>query len=286
MGLDTNGTRFLLHSRTRGVNFDSTLMIGRQDLHSDKSTRTNLVKEYLEWCVPDAEAIIQQSDSEYAEDLLRCLGAQTIESMDHSSFEGAQICHDLNEAIPDELKSKYHVVLDGGTLEHVFDVRQAYKNCMEMVRPGGHFLAISPSNNFMGHGFYQFSPEFFFEAFSAKNGFRIDQVILFEHRKNAPWYEVVEPTDIKSRVSLKNSERTYVLVVAELIAEVKPFSSAPQQSDYAAAWHGKGGKAPTRSKRNSKESGYITALSENVKRLQCLLLRRSYFEPLYFRRIR
>ena len=282
MGLDANGTRFLLHSRTRGVKFDSTLMIGRQDLHLEKSTRLNLVNEYQKWCVQDAQAIIQQSESKYAEDLLRCLGAQSV----HSAFEGAQVCHDLNEPIPDELKSKYDVVLDGGTLEHVFDVRQAYKNCMEMVRLGGHYLAISPSNNFMGHGFYQFSPEFFFEAFSEKNGFRIEQVILFEHRKNAPWYEVVAPTDIKSRVSLKNSERTYVLVIAERIAEVEPFSSVPQQSDYEAAWHGEGGKAPTRSKRNSKENGFVTALTENVKRIQCSLLRRSYFEPLYFRRIR
>ena len=244
MGLDANGARFLMHARSLGASFESTLMIGRQDLHLSKESIIALLREYQPHCVDNAVELISKSDSKYAEDLIRCLGATTVESIDHSSFEGAAICHDLNEPIPKELEAKYDIVLDGGTLEHVFDVRQAYQNCMQMVKVGGHFLAISPANNFMGHGFYQFSPEFFFESFTEPNGFRIRQVILFEHRRRAPWYEVVAPTEIKSRVSLKNSERTYVLVIAERISEVVPFSTVPQQSDYEAAWHGEGDKAP------------------------------------------
>lgn len=286
MGLDANGARFLLHARKLGAEFDSTLMIGRQDLHATKDQLVDLLREYHDVCVDDAVPRLQESTSGFAEDFIECLGGGTVDSMDHSDFEGAAICHDLNEPIPDSLRQRYDVVLDGGTLEHVFDVRQAYQNCMEMVKVGGHYLGISPSNNFMGHGFYQFSPEFFFEAFSPSNGFRISQVILFEHRRNAPWYEVVAPTDIQSRVSLKNSERTYVLVVAERISEVVPFTCPPQQSDYEAAWEGKGTKAPLRSMRDTSEGGLMTAITENVRRLQCSLMRRSYFEPLYFRRIR
>jgi len=285
MGLDANGARFLLHARKLGATFDATLMIGRQDLHATREQLLGLVQEYHDVCVDDAPQKMRESTSEFAEDFIHCLGATAVDSMDHSDFEGAALCHDLNEPIPDSLKQKYDVVLDGGTLEHVFDVRQAYRNCMEMVKVGGHYLGISPSNNFMGHGFYQFSPEFFFEAFSPANGFRISQVILFEHRRNAPWYEVVAPTDINSRVSLKNSERTYVLVVAERVTDVVPFTSPPQQSDYEAAWDG-ATKAPLRSMRDATEGGWMTALTENVRRIQCSLLRRSYFEPLYFRRIR
>ena len=60
----------------------------------------------------------------------------------------------MNEAIPDSLKGKFSCVLDGGTLEHVFNFPQAIKNAMEIVAIGGHFLGVVPANNFSGHGFY------------------------------------------------------------------------------------------------------------------------------------
>ena len=283
MGLDANGARFLLHARSMGVSFDKTLMIGRQDLHLSRESRVNLIHEYRAHFVPGADAILQKSTSEYAEDFISCLGATTVDSMDNSSFEGAAICHDLNEPIPADLAAKYDVVLDGGTLEHVFNVREAFRNCMQMVSVGGHYLGISPANNFMGHGFYQFSPELFFELFSAANGFEVQQVILFEHRRNAPWYEVIAPKTVRSRVSVKNSERTYVLVIAKRIAVVDIFATSPQQSDYEAAWHGEGDTAPMRSKRSE---GVVANVVENLKRLGCTLFRRTYFEPLYFKRIR
>jgi hypothetical protein len=31
--------------------------------------------------------------------------------------------------------------------------------------------AVTPANNQMGHGFYQFSPELFFRVFSQENGY-------------------------------------------------------------------------------------------------------------------
>jgi len=46
MGLDANGARFLLHARSMGVSFDSTLMIGRQDLYLSVEARLQLVGEY------------------------------------------------------------------------------------------------------------------------------------------------------------------------------------------------------------------------------------------------
>lgn len=242
-----------------------------------------LIDEYAPHCVPESASLLGKSTSEYAEDFISCLGAATVDAMDHSAFEGAAICHDLNEPIPAELAAQYDAVLDGGTLEHVFNVREAFRNCMKMVRVGGHYLGISPANNFMGHGFYQFSPELFFELFSEPNGFEVRQVILFEHRRNAHWYEVLAPKSVRSRVSVKNSERTYVLVIARRVADVEIFAVSPQQSDYQAAWHGEGETAPMRAKRSE---GVVSGVVENLKRLQCALFRRTYFEPLYFRRIR
>ncbi|MEZ6126252.1 MAG: class I SAM-dependent methyltransferase [Planctomycetaceae bacterium] len=284
MGLDANGSRFLLHARSTGVKFDSTLMIGRQDLHIRKSDLLSLMHEYPGCCVDGADGIIGKSNCSYADDFLRCLGAVTVDSLDHSSFEGAAICHDLNEPISDQYHGRYDVVLDGGSLEHVFDIRQAFRNCMQLVRAGGHYLGITPANNFMGHGFYQFSPEFYFRLFSEPNGFEMQTMILFEHRRNSAWYEVRSPTEVRSRVSLKNFERTYLLVIARRVADKPILLSPPQQSDYEAAWHGVGDKAPIR--HLGDEAGFVAGTIEQLKRFGCRLTRRTYFEPLYFRRIR
>lgn len=68
----------------------------------------------------------------------------------------------MNREIPGDFIEKYSMVLDGGSLEHVFNFPVAVRNCMQMLQVGGHYLAITPANNFMGHGFYQFSPELYF----------------------------------------------------------------------------------------------------------------------------
>ena len=93
-------------------------------------------------------------------------------SIDASAYENATMVHDMNLPVGDELKQKFSVVIDGGTLEHVFNFPTAIRNCMEMLKVGGHFFAHTMANNFMGHGFYQFSPELFYRVFSPENGFR------------------------------------------------------------------------------------------------------------------
>ena len=63
------------------------------------------------------------------------------------------------------------MVVDGGTLEHVFDYPTALRNAMRMVRVGGHLILNAPVNNFPGHGFYQISPELFFRCFHDNSAF-------------------------------------------------------------------------------------------------------------------
>ncbi len=105
-----------------------------------------------------------------------------------------------------------------------------------MVKVGGHFLAITPTNNFLGHGFYQFSPELFFRIFTGQNGFKMRQTIVFEDYPNSDWYQVTDPDAIKHRVLLTNSTPSYLLIIAEKIADVPIFQHTPQQSDYFAMW--------------------------------------------------
>jgi hypothetical protein len=237
MGLDINGTRFLLYARARGVSFDRTAMLGRQELLVGEADLEKNIRQFGLTVPDEVLGAIFSGPPHHAEGFLEWLGADEIISFDASAYEGASVVHDLNEPVPDEYKGRFSAVLDGGTLEHIFNFPAAIKNCMEMVAEGGHFLAITPTNNHSGHGFYQFSPELFFRIFSEENGFELEHLIVFEETVDSPWYEVSDPKTVNERVILVNDYPTMLLIIARRIKSVEIFRSSPQQSDYAAAWN-------------------------------------------------
>jgi len=131
---------------------------------------------------------------------------------------------------------RYDAVLDFGCLEHVFDFPTAWRNCVDLCRVGGHLLHALPANNLAGHGFYQFSPELFFNLYREQNGFALLGVWFALKADPRHWWRVADPMAVKRRVTLRNSHEVYMLVLARKVAEpgVLP---PPQQSDYAqAAW--------------------------------------------------
>ena len=158
--------------------------------------------------------------------------------MDRSDFEGATLLHDLNERFAEEHRGHFTLVLDGGTLEHVFDYPSALRHCLELVALRGHFITISaPAQNLMGHGFYQFSPELFFRVFTAENGFALRKIILYDTSQiDAPFFEVYDPAVTGKRTELNSGRPMHLAVLAQR-TETKPIlARPPQQSDYAAAW--------------------------------------------------
>lgn len=293
VGLDVHGTRFLLYARLLGVDYSRTLMIGRQGLHlKPADLRANLARFGFEQGEATVRSIFDAADG-YAEELLRFLGAGEVHSLDNSAYEGATHLHDLNQPVADSFKQRYSVVLDGGSLEHVFNYPEALRSCMEMVAVGGHFLAVTPANNFMGHGFYQFSPELFLSVFTAANGFRLRRLLAFEDRPRAPWYRIARPPRPTKRIMSLHSSPVYLLVLAQRTEGVPPLSGMPQQSDYVAVWQSDGGpasgEASPRPKRSVPVSVALRLTPEPVKRMAKVVLghdrRRRRFDPRYFRKV-
>lgn len=218
MGILINCARFLKACPVRG----RVLMLGRQNLYVDADDLSRLCPGL--------------APSEYAEPLLTYLGAEKVDSMDASAYEGATIIHDLNQPVPDSLCGQFDTVIDAGTLEHVFNFPVALASCMRMLRVGGHLIIHNGCNNLCGHGFYQFSPELFFRALSPANGFEVLRCVIHEDYAAAPWYEVTDPDKAGKRVEFINSMPTMLLVLARKVAEIEPFQNAPQQSDYSRLW--------------------------------------------------
>ena len=229
MGVDSHVLRLLCQSRTRGVTFSSTMMIGRQNYYQLNDSELCGVLG-----ITPAESLSWLSQR-YIEPLLTHLGASRIESLDASSYEDATAVHDLNKPIPERLKNCFSCVFDGGTIEHVFNFPQALKNCMEMVAVGGHFIEVTTANNFMGHGFYQLSPELYYRALSPENGFAVEDMVLCETDRGAPWYRVQDPAIFGRLVELVNNRPTYIMVIARRVGQADIFKAMPQQSFYLPA---------------------------------------------------
>jgi hypothetical protein len=98
------------------------------------------------------------------------LGLTDVAVLDIASGWNPDIVADLNYPIPSEHHNAFGVVLNGGTLEHVFDVRTGFQNISNLAAPGGRIFHICPVNNYVNHGFVQFSPTAFMDYYEA-NGF-------------------------------------------------------------------------------------------------------------------
>ena len=212
MGLDDKGAQFLLAARRLGVSFERTATIGRQQLYvTPPLLRRRLGAFGIATTAEDTRRLFDEDG--FAEPLLRLLGARQTVSIDASAYEGASRILDLNQPLPPDLEGAFTAVVDAGSLEHVFDVRTAMRNCMRMVAPDGYFLAITPANNMMGHGFYQFSPELFYRVFSEANGFTVERMLLTS-TSSTHWFEVADPKAIGARVQLSGFRPTYLCVAA------------------------------------------------------------------------
>ena len=143
--MDAKATQFLLAERTRGVSFDRTATIGRQQLVVTPSwLRRRLRRSGFDVDRRDAERLLSESGG-FAESLLRLLGAREVVSVDASDYEGASRTVDLNQPLPADLEEAFTAVVDLGSLEHVFDFPAAVRSCMRMVAVDGHFLSVAPA---------------------------------------------------------------------------------------------------------------------------------------------
>jgi SAM-dependent methyltransferase len=236
MAITANDVKFLIYAKKTGVSFEKALMLGRLQFYASAEDVSFYWKKYMrEQNIPAGFSF----EEKYSEPLFKFLGAKEVDSMDYSNYEGASILHDLNKPFPENLRQRFTAIVDGGTIEHVFNFPVAISNCMKALKPGGHYLAITPANNLMGHGLYQFSPDLYYRVFSEENGFRVIKMFLYAvhpDEKLSAWYEVSDPATVKNRVMMLNKTPSHLMIIAEKIREEEIFKRFPQQSDYDMTW--------------------------------------------------
>ena len=224
MGIDIHALNFLKYAYTKKA-FGDTLTIGRQGIHVTKSIIKKIIRTKVDY-----------KNKEYCEELLiEYFGAKKVESIDSNAYEKATHIHDMNELIPQSLTGKFDTVFDGGCLEHIFNAPQALKNCSLFCKLGGQIIHVLPTNNFCGHGFWQFSPELFFSLYSNENGYTDTEVFIADLSETKKWYQV-KPLGKGQRVEIMSSNQLYILVRTTLMSNEFRHPNI-QQSDYIYTWN-------------------------------------------------
>ena len=176
---------------------NSILQLGKQDVYFFNDDLPGNLNS------PDFNKIESPKKKLSDIELFKSFGFDTIKSVDFSTFEGSDYQYDLNLPVyPHQLANppipEFDVVFDGGTLEHVFNVPQALKNAFNFTKVGGVIIHNVGSHNYVDHGFYSFSPTFFYDYYEA-NGFEILQSFYYEFDRNSirkAWIYNYTPTSI------------------------------------------------------------------------------------------
>lgn len=219
MALTFHTFKFLEKLKKNNLNFGETLTIGRLN---------NLLEK------EDFKLLnIQIDQNIYADKLLKKhFNLWSLNALDYSSFEDADIIHDLN--IPLENSNKqFNTIIDFGTSEHVFNVTECLKNISNLCKINGHIVHCLPANNNCGHGFWQFSPELFFNIYDNKNGFDETEIFLINLFDKKNWYKI-NKQKIGERLELNSKEPLYLLVKTKKIG--KNLYQNINQSDYEQQW--------------------------------------------------
>lgn len=192
MGLAARTIKYILKSHKK-YNFKGPILtLGNQDIYaSQKETEKMLLDENIKFKRPTKIILSTSQDLVklnpeaknylHAKTFFNYLGISEKDyyDVDKFDFDKPKIIHDLEKPFPQKYHNFFNFILDSGTLEHIFDIKAVMENIVKAVRIKGYVLQMIPASNFLNHGFYQFSPTFFYDFYTS-NGFEIIESYLTE----------------------------------------------------------------------------------------------------------
>lgn len=157
-----------------------------------------------------------------------------VHALDVDEFEGATLIHDLN--LPIMSAAEFDVVLDSGTIEHVFSLKDSLFNVARLTKRGGRTILLSPAD-MLNHGFINVNAELFRDFFTS-NGFRelALKYILFPRNARTRHYLQFDPAALTTSVPAYNA-----LVYGVYQKESDEQLRVPQQGYYGGLWNHENG---------------------------------------------
>jgi len=194
MGLPTPALKYIL-SCSKKYHFKGPLLtFGNQDIYANANTLNKWAKDYnlktlnskdiLPSTSLDLKKINSQSSSfVHAKTFFKLLGISenNYYDIDKFDFDKPRILYDLQKPLSSKYKNFFNLIIDNGTIEHIFDIKSVMTNIVNISHIGAYVLQMVPTNNFINHGFYQINPTLFYDFYTA-NGFEIVESYIVETR--------------------------------------------------------------------------------------------------------
>jgi hypothetical protein len=238
MGIGRGAVAVLLAESARRPLAGQVLVLGRQVVFPSPRDIVRLGRRFgRRLVIPEHDGVVLPSGRMSDRMLLSMLGFSDVTALDASPFEGAELVHDLNQPIGPDHRGRYDLVLDSGTIEHVFDQRAALANIHAALRTDGRVVHISPTHNYLDHGFYTFSPTFFADWYQT-NGWRIERLALIRHGRDPDdaWQiSAYPPAGLEPRAGRLDGAMYATLCIATKLA-VSTGDRVPTQGAYRQRW--------------------------------------------------
>jgi len=190
MGLPVPDVKFLFALFKKYKIKGKILSLGSQDVYINETELKKLTKKYGFKKIK--KSILKSKSAEFnkfresknfisPESMFEAIGIKKKNyfDVDKFNFDRPKILHDLQKPITKKIKTKFDFIIDGGTLEHIFDIANVMKNLVKITAVGGRILHIIPCHNYVNHGFYSFSPTFIYD-FYILNNFKIEEMYIAE----------------------------------------------------------------------------------------------------------
>jgi hypothetical protein len=244
VGLSKCTLRLLLNESRREPFTGSVVVLGKQDVWFTEETLRSCAQAagvQLHDVPLTLSAKPGPASKGYLSDdsMLKALGFTDYAALDMSDYESADFIHNLNSpTIPPELESRFDVVIDGGTLEHVFHLPNAITALGRMVHAEGRVIHASPSSNHVDHGFYMFSPTFFWDYYSA-NGFELPTMHIVRYPRrhwDRPWDVYQYTPGVLDELSFGGLEGMFMIWCVARRTPQSTTGVVPQQHTYYQLW--------------------------------------------------
>jgi hypothetical protein len=133
-------------------------------------------------------------------------------------------------------RQPYDFILDGGTIEHIFNTPQVCENIIHLLNVGGVYLSITPNNNFSGHGMYQFSPEFYLSAFSEEYGMKVMELYLA--KVGTGMEEWINVNSYQGGRNTSSYDEVYIIAIIQKVSMERKslIHQSPNQYSYEVDW--------------------------------------------------
>jgi len=227
------------------------LTLGVQDVFLNLSDLRKIIAKHDNFQIKNFEKSNKKNlaDLNFISDksLFTGLGFDEVLRLDASQYEGAEIVHDLNSIIdikPSPLKphtaealvGNCDLVFDGGTIEHIFNIPNAFRNIFALLKVGGRVIhAGAPISNHIDHGFYMFSPTLFYDYYSANN-YHINVFQIIKYRMSDPQnWEILDyvPGSLLSVSMGGLDDACYATYLVVTKTERSTWDAIPQQGMYS-----------------------------------------------------